>query len=78
MLTGFGGNLGRLVRVSQALDLLRAQELVELFGNEAGQRKVEIVELQVPKFQPQQFIVPLGILMRAVVHDAVGLGLRRA
>ena len=73
----FRGNLGCLVRIGQTLDLLRAQELVELFGNEAGQRKVEVVELQVAEFQPQKFIVPLGILVRAVVHDAVGFGLRR-
>ena len=73
-----GGNLGCLVGIGETLDLLRAQQLVELVGNEAGQRKVEIVELQVAEFQPQQLIVPLGILVRAVVHDAVGFGLGRA
>ena len=74
---GLLGNRWRLVRVGQTIDLLGAQELVEFLGNEAGQGKVKVVEPQVAEFQPQQFIVPLGILMRPVVHQAVGFGLGR-
>ena len=37
----FGGNRRCLIRVGQAIDLLRAQELVELIGNEAGQCEIE-------------------------------------
>ena len=77
LLTSFGGNLGCLVRIGQALDLLRAQQLVQLLGDEAGQRQVEIVELQVAELQPQKLIVPLGVLVGPVVHEAVGFGLGR-
>ena len=39
--------------------------------------EVEAVALQVAELEPEQRLVPLGVLARPVVHQPVGPGLRR-
>ena len=63
--------------VAGAGGVLAAEQPVELVVVEAGQAQVEAVELQVVELEAEQPLVPLGVLARAVVHQPVGLGLRR-
>ena len=53
------------------------QQPVQLGVVEAGERQVEAVALQVAELEPEQRLVPLGVLARPVVHQPVGPGLRR-
>jgi hypothetical protein len=52
------------------------QEVVELFGIEPGQAKIEVRLLEVCQFNRQQFLVPIGPGSRAVHQEAEGLDLR--
>jgi hypothetical protein len=73
-----GRRLGDLVLALLSVLLAqRRQKPVELPVVEAGQPEVEAVALQVAELEPQQRLVPLGVLARAVVHQPVGLCLRR-
>lgn len=67
---------GRVVRVSQTLARLPGQQLRELVGVEAGQIEIKAVELKITELELEKFIVPLGVLVRAVVHQPVGARLR--
>ena len=48
------------------------EQPVELVVVEAGQAQVEAVELQVVELEPEEPLVPLGVLAGAVVHQPVG------
>ena len=45
------------------------QQRAEFVIGETGQPEVELDLQKIAQFQPQQFVVPLGILARAVAHD---------
>ena len=41
-------------------------------GVEAGEIEIEAVELQIPELELEEFVIPLGILVGAIVHQPVG------
>ena len=74
-----GRRIGDVV-LTVAVDLVitePGEQPVQLRVVEAGQRQVETVALQVAELEPEQRLVPLGVLARPVVHQPVGPRLRR-
>ena len=81
-ITGAGDGILRRVGdvvlvLAGAGEVLPAEQPVKLIILEAGQRQVEAVELQVVELEAEEPLVPLGVLARAVVHEAICLRLRR-
>ena len=70
-----GRRLGSFIGVTIQLGLGDKQP-VEFVLIEAGQREIEAGGLQVAKFEPQQFLVPVTRIRQLVVADCVSLALR--
>ena len=66
-----------LALASIALVAEPGEQPVQLVVVEAGQAEIEALALQITEFEPEQRLVPLGVLARPVVHQPVGPRLRR-
>ena len=64
-----------LVGLTLVVGLIAGHDIQQLIGIEAGERQIEVIELEFFEFEPQQILVPVRPGGRSVGEDTQGLDL---